>query len=223
MSLHNIASGATLTRAASIIWLHGLGDTGAGWASLPSAFAGRAGASAWRWQFPTAPTRAVTCSGGAHQTAWMDLDAIPVAAGARDDARGFAASAALVHKLIDAEVARGTPARDVFVGGFSQGAALALWAGTTYGAPLGGIVALSGWWPATLPPPSGPAARGARVLLAHGRDDAVVEFACAGAARAALGKIGGARIESHAFDGGHEFDHAAPAYIHAFVARALAE
>ena len=67
--------------SAGVVWLHGLGDSGAGWsflqheigASLATAVGGPL-----KWVFPTAPTAPVTCNGGFSMTSWMDLDAIPV-------------------------------------------------------------------------------------------------------------------------------------------------
>jgi hypothetical protein len=67
--------------SAGVVWLHGLGDSGAGWsflqheigASLATAVGGPL-----KWVFPTAPTAPVTCNGGFSMTSWMDLDDIPV-------------------------------------------------------------------------------------------------------------------------------------------------
>ena len=54
-----------------IVFLHGLGDTGAGWRflrnelSLPTAVG---------YATPDAPNAPVTCNGGHVMTSWMDLD-----------------------------------------------------------------------------------------------------------------------------------------------------
>ena len=54
-----------------IVFLHGLGDTGAGWRflrhelQLPSQVS---------YATPDAPVSAVTCNGGYKMTSWMDLD-----------------------------------------------------------------------------------------------------------------------------------------------------
>lgn len=47
--------------------------------------------------------------------------------------------------MIDAEIATGIPSERIVLGGFCQGAALALLAGTTCKHKLGGIVGLSGY------------------------------------------------------------------------------
>lgn len=204
-------------RSAVVIFLHGLGDTGAGWSALPGSFRGRAGASSWRFTMPTAPQRAVTCNGGARTHAWMDLEEIPVLPDGADDAAGFTASAKIIHALIDAEVAKGTAVRDVFLGGFSQGAAMSLWAGLSYPkGPLGGVIGMSGWWPATMSLPN-PPREGERVLLCHGRSDGVVVYACRDAAAEKLKARGGIAIETQSFSGGHEFHNDEPAWLHAFI------
>lgn len=206
-----------MARRISIIFLHGLGDSGDGWASLPNAFRHRGGAAAWRWAFPSAPPRAVTLAPGHPMPAWFDLDALPVTKRTPDDAPGFAASAARVHALIAAEEAKGFLARDIFLGGFSQGAALALWAGLTYPSALGGVIALSGWLRAAdLAALATPAARASRVLLCHGAGDDKVDFERGAAARDALRPLV-REVVWREFDGGHEFAQEEAAWIHAFI------
>ena len=212
-----------MTRSAVIIFLHGLGDSGAGWSSLPSVFRGRGNITNWRFSFPTAPKRSVTCNDGAVGTAWMDLQSIPVTPRDPDDAAGFSASSSIVHSLIDAEIERGTEARDIFLGGFSQGAAMALWSGLSYPrGPLGGILALSGWWPGSLTPPIASRA-GERVLICHGDDDRVVLGECASAAREALLARGGVAVETHSFEGGHGFDPEESQWMFDFISKRLNE
>jgi predicted esterase len=209
------------TRSAAIIFLHGLGDTGQGWSQLPSAFRGRAGASSWRFSLPTAPTRPVTCNGGMKTTAWMDLTSIPVLPTAPDDAAGFTASAAIIHAMIDAEIEKGTAARDIFLGGFSQGGSMSLWAGLSYKQSLGGIISMSGWWPHTMELPFPSRTTGDRVLLCHGTDDSVVAYACKDAAEKVLKARGGITVETMSFDGGHEFDSDEPAWLYKFISARL--
>lgn len=54
-------------------------------------------------------------------------------------------SCSTVHRLIDAEIAAGIPSERIVLGGFCQGAALSILAGTTCKHKLGGIVGLSGY------------------------------------------------------------------------------
>ena len=77
----------------------------------------------------------------------MDLEKIPVAIGDMNDVKGLKASAALIHSQIDNAVAKGTASTDIVIGGFSQGGAMALYAGYTYPKTLAGVVVFSGWAP----------------------------------------------------------------------------
>ena len=166
-----------------IIWLHGLGDSGRGWAHLPSQLRL---SSAVRYEFPDAPDQPVSRNGGLAMPSWMDLRSIPVCVGDADDESGLAASCERVHSLIDAAVAAGTPACAIVLGGFSQGGALALYAGYSYPQRLAAIVSFSGW--AVLAAglvervASGANAK-TPAFLAHGTQDGTVEPACTVEAR----------------------------------------
>ena len=105
----------------SVIWLHGLGDTGRGWSHLKHELRLP---QAVRYAFPDAPDAPVTCNGGYVMTSWMDLETIPISNGLPDDAKGLADSTQIIHALIDAEVAKGTASEDIVLGGFSQGSML---------------------------------------------------------------------------------------------------
>ena len=89
------------TRA--VIMLHGLGDSGAGWAGAAREI--RAPAST-RWVFPTAKTVPVTLNGGARMTAWFDLNALD-ADSIVDDEGMIRESARYVEALARREMAKG--------------------------------------------------------------------------------------------------------------------
>ena len=160
-----------------IIWLHGLGDSGAGWSHLKSEL----GLNGVRYIFPDAPVAPVSCNGGMRMTSWMDLQDIPVTTSNVDDIAGLEASTKVVHEIIDREVANGTPSTSIVLGGFSQGSAMAILAGYSYSKPLAGIVGFSGWaarkgeWGSIV-------AQGANAqtpaFVAHGEYDNVVEPDC---------------------------------------------
>jgi phospholipase/carboxylesterase len=57
---------------ASVIWLHGLGDTGHGWSEVVPAL-GLPPALRVRFLFPHAPSMPVTINGGAVMPAWYDI------------------------------------------------------------------------------------------------------------------------------------------------------
>ena len=68
---------ATAARPASVIWLHGLGDSGAGWSDIQYQLGPKVGKHV-KWVFPNAPNQAVTCNNGMTMPSWFDLDGIPL-------------------------------------------------------------------------------------------------------------------------------------------------
>ncbi|CAG2164114.1 unnamed protein product [Oppiella nova] len=63
------------------------------------------------------------------------------------DEEGIKRATTLIHQLIAKEEQSGIAANRIVLGGFSQGGALALYAGLTYPRPLAGILAFSCWLP----------------------------------------------------------------------------
>jgi phospholipase/carboxylesterase len=128
------------------------------------------------------------------------------------DARTFSNSYTALARFHD-ELWRRTgiaPDRTV-LGGFSMGAVMsyALALAAERPAPAA-IMALSGFIPTVEGwQPSLQDRTGTRVLIAHGRHDAMIEIAFAQRARALL-QAGGLSVDYHEFDGGHGVD---PDYI----------
>ncbi|GAB4842052.1 hypothetical protein Ancab_012012 [Ancistrocladus abbreviatus] len=168
---------------ATIVWLHGLGDNGSSSAQLLEALP----LPNIKWICPTAPTRPVALFGGFPCTAWSDV--AEISEDGADDIEGLDASAAHIANLLSAEPA------DVKlgVGGFSMGAATALYSATCYALGkygngnlypinLKAVVGLSGWLPGSRSlrnkiEGSYDAARRAAslpMLLCHGKCDDVV-------------------------------------------------
>jgi predicted esterase len=87
-------------------------------------------------------------------------------------------SIAIVHKIIDEEVANGTPANRIVVGGFSQGGALSLCCAIRYPHTLGGCCVLSGWAPPKQELHALLAASSTKTpfLVCHGDSDQVVLY-----------------------------------------------
>ena len=124
----------------AVLWLHGLGDTGAGW---QGAFGPLAAAATFH--HPTAPAAPVTINGGMQSTSWMDLKSFPVDLSEPEAGSDFDATVASVHGMLEQIEADGTPAEQILIGGFSQGGATSLAAGLAYPRRLAGIVSISGW------------------------------------------------------------------------------
>ncbi|HLL19872.1 MAG TPA: carboxylesterase, partial [Rubrivivax sp.] len=110
----------------------------------------------------------------------------------REDEAGVRESIALVHALLDREVARGVPAKRIVLGGFSQGSAITLGAGLRYGQRLAGLVGLSGYLPLAdrTAAERHPANHQTPVFLGHGRNDGIVPLSRGGAARDLLEQWG---------------------------------
>ena len=126
----------------SVIWLHGLGADGHDFEPVVP-YLGLPASMAVRFIFPHATPRPITINGGMVMRAWYDIVQISLA---RDqDEAGIEQSANQVRSLIDNEIARGIPASNIVLAGFSQGGALALHVGLRYGQALAGIMALSAY------------------------------------------------------------------------------
>ncbi|KAJ6394443.1 hypothetical protein OIU77_023620 [Salix suchowensis] len=183
---------------ATIVWLHGLGDNGSSWSQqlenlpLPNVriqYYFFPFLILLKWICPTAPTRPVAMLGGFTCTAWFDVGEI--SEDSPDDWEGLDASAAHVANLLSTEPAD----VKVAVGGFSMGAATALYSatcaalgqysnGNAYPINLRAVVGLSGWLPGSRSlrskvEGSHEAARRAASLplfLCHGTSDDVVPY-----------------------------------------------
>jgi predicted esterase len=185
-----------------LVWLHGLGDSGQGWAHLQREL----NLPQVRYAFPTAPTNPVTCNGGYEMTSWMDLDDIPVTTSLPDDVAGLDASTKIVHAIIEREVANGTPSTSIVLGGFSQGAAMALLAGFSFPKPLGGIVAFSGWAAKKAEYNTivaGGANAATPAFVGHGSFDEVVEPACGSEAAKLLEQHGNPNVTFNTYPMAH--------------------
>lgn len=129
---------------ATVIFLHGLGDQGAGWIDLAVTWRRRRKFTETKFIFPNAPSIAITINGGMRMPGWYDLKALDDFSVDEDEA-GMLRSRNTVHRLIEAEIAAGIPADRIVIGGFSQGGAMSLLSGVTCQHKLGGIVSLSGY------------------------------------------------------------------------------
>lgn len=174
---------------ASVIWLHGLGDDGHGWSDVVDAL-GLKSTLAVRFIFPHAPVMPVTLNNGYPMRAWYDLREADLKQ--RADLAGVRDSQAHVERLMAREHARGVSVSRLVLGGFSQGGAVALYAGLRHAERLAGVVGLSTYLvdEAMLASEAAPANRDVPILMAHGTFDPVVRFAWGDAARQALQKAG---------------------------------
>lgn len=205
---------------ATLIVLHGLGADGTDFLSFADELKLDA-VGPVRYVFPRAPVRPVTINGGNKMRAWYDILNMDLVQ--REDAVGLRASMALVHALIDAEVARGVPANRIVLGGFSQGCAIALGAGLRYGERLAGLVAMSGYMPLadTLAAERSAANASTPVFQAHGRSDGVIALPRATATRDQLLALG-QPLEWHDYPMEHSVCMEEVQHLQAFLRRVLA-
>ncbi len=186
----------------TILWLHGLGDSGDGFAPIIPELI-RPGWPALRFVFPHAPVRAVTINGGMRMRAWYDIAHMDLVD--RADETGVAESVEQVEALIERETARGIPPQRLILAGFSQGGAVTLAAGVRRKIPLAGLVALSTYMPAP-----GKAAAALRagaerqpVFMAHGLYDPVVPYAGGEQSAALMARMGFA-VDWHRYPMAHQ-------------------
>lgn len=164
------------TPDALVIWLHGLGDSGNGFAPIVPQLR-LPGSMAVRFVFPHAPVRPVTINSGMQMRAWYDIKSLDFEN--RADVQGVQASAALVRQLIEDEIAKGVSSERIVLAGFSQGGVIAYHLGLSFDKPLAGIIALSTYMcePQTFSERLHQANRQTPVLVAHGLYDEVVPCA----------------------------------------------
>ena len=202
---------------ATVIWLHGLGADGHDFAPMVPELGMSA---AVRFVFPHAPYRPVTLNNGYVMRAWYDIGMDR--AGLTANEEHVRASAAYVHELIESERAGGIPGGRIVVAGFSQGGALALFAGMRCPIQLAGLVVLSA--PLVVPERMAAERQAANaatpVFLAHGAEDPIVPFPVGEATRTRLAALG-ANVEWHRYPIPHTVSMEEVADIAAFLARVL--
>ena len=174
---------------ASVIWLHGLGADGYDFVPVVRELEAL-GAPPARYVFPHAPMMPVTINGGYVMRAWYDILGTDLVR--REDEAGIRASQAAVERLIEREVARGTPSERIVLAGFSQGGAITLQTGLRRPQPLAGLVALSCYLPLAdrFEAERHTGSAGVPIFLAHGNADPVVPLARGTASRDRLTALG---------------------------------
>ncbi|XLZ69486.1 carboxylesterase [Massilia sp. SR12] len=181
----------------SVIWMHGLGDSGEGWAPIVNEL-DLQGLPGIRFIFPHANQMPVTINGGYVMRSWYDI--VHTDLGRQEDEKGLRESQILVEALIAREIARGVPANRIVLGGFSQGCAMTLQAGLRYGQKLAGLMCLSGYVPLAekVATERHPANQETPIFMVHGTMDPVIPFGRATASRDLLAQLG-YQIEWHEY------------------------
>eukprot|EP01025_Chloroclados_australasicus_P014946 TRINITY_DN1707_c0_g2_i1.p2 TRINITY_DN1707_c0_g2~~TRINITY_DN1707_c0_g2_i1.p2 ORF type:complete len:265 (-),score=24.92 TRINITY_DN1707_c0_g2_i1:268-1062(-) len=164
---------ATGEHKATMIMLHGLGDTGAGWEEIGSMFKSKL--PHVKFIFPTAPTRPITINMGMRMPGWYDITSLS-SIDQQEDRTGIEESSRYVQSLVEEEEKIGIPSDKVVVGGFSQGGAVAL-SSLRWNKKIAAVVALSAYLPMReLNPFVSEANQSTPVFMAHGDWDDVVQY-----------------------------------------------
>lgn len=183
---------ARADREGTLVFLHGLGDSPDGWAFLPQALD-------LPWLEIVLVQAPIPYGPG---WAWYELDpSLRPTGGTRTD---IAASRDLLESFLGE---LGRPTESVVVGGFSQGAVMALETGLRSDLPLAGLLCVSGYVPliSDFPAAFGHHAAERRILCTHGTWDQVIPRDFSESQAKALAAMG-IPIEMETFDKPHGLD-----------------
>jgi lysophospholipase-2 len=168
---------ASKIHTSTLIFLHGLGDTGMGWAGALNTIR----PPNMKIICPTAPIIPVTLNQGFHMPAWYDIMTLDQNdAGKRECMDGVEVSFQNLDGLVEGECMF-VPREKIMIGGFSQGGAIALYTTLkSHSRPLAGCIALSAYIPGSAKGDSalpfigeGDKCR-TPILQCHGEDDDMV-------------------------------------------------
>lgn len=186
---------------AAVVWLHGLGDSGDGFAPIvPELRLPKS--SGIRFLFPHAPVRPITINGGMQMRGWYDIKTWDL--NDRADETGVRESAAAVTALLDKLIEQGIPANRILLAGFSQGGVIALHLLPRLPYKLAGVMALSTYMavPGKLKEEMTGVNKSTAVLVNHGTHDEVVPYSAGQAAFNAL-KFAGFNVNWAEYRMGH--------------------
>ena len=173
----------------SVIWLHGLGADGHDFTGIVSQL-NLPNEVALRFIFPHAPIRPVSINANIEMRAWYDIYSLGTLE--KEDEVGIKQAQQSVAALIEQEIKKGIPSERIVLAGFSQGGAMALYAGLRYEKSLGGILALSTYLPlmGSLAVEGAPDNKHTPIMMMHGRVDPVLPMALGELTRNQLSKEG---------------------------------
>ncbi|MDA7746742.1 alpha/beta hydrolase [Psychromonas sp.] len=172
-TLQRITIEPNSTATSAVIWLHGLGDSGAGFSpivpilKLPKDHQ-------IRFIFPHAPEQAITINQGHVTRSWYDIKSMELTK--RADLNGVLESEQAIHALIQEQLDDGIASEKIVLAGFSQGGVMSLFTGLRYPQKLAGILAMSCYLAHgdKLPPDLSSANSQTAILQQHGEQDQVV-------------------------------------------------
>jgi len=128
----------------AVIWMHGLGADGHDFVPIVPEL-GLSQNVGVRFVFPHAPTRPVTLNSGMVMPAWYDILSLDRSSNAKLD--DILVTVGWINVLIEEQIELGIDAKNIILAGFSQGGVIALHTALRYPKQLGGILALSTYFP----------------------------------------------------------------------------
>ena len=157
---------------------------------------------------------------------WYDIVDLPIDLNRprNEDRSGFLDSSEIVHKLIEQENQRGIPTQKIILAGFSQGGAVALFAGLRLQQQLAGIIALSTYLPdaTTIETEKADQNQSTAIFMAHGTDDPLIPMAIGHHSYEKLQSMG-YNIEWHSYPMPHSVHPEEITDIGKFITRLLTE
>ena len=125
-----------------MIWMHGLGADAQDMAGLAEQLPVNV---AIRHVFIDAPVRPVTLNNHMPMRAWYDI--VGMTLNDREDREGIRQSEVIIRQVFDSQLTEGFESDQIFLAGFSQGGAMALYTGLQMPIPIAGIITLSAYLP----------------------------------------------------------------------------
>ncbi|KAG5939058.1 hypothetical protein E4U60_001034 [Claviceps pazoutovae] len=177
---------------ATVIFVHGLGDTGHGWADAVQLWRKKPRLNEIKFILPHAPQIPITMNFGMSMPGWFDIKTLQK--GEDEDVAGVMQTRQYLHDLIQQEISAGIPSERIVLGGFSQGGAMSILSGLTAPFKMGGIVGLSSWLllhqTFKQHVPEGNANQATPVFMGHGDKDPLVLYDLAKDSEKALKDMG---------------------------------
>ncbi|EGG18884.1 esterase/lipase/thioesterase domain-containing protein [Cavenderia fasciculata] len=174
-SYYSVVSKDAATKySATVIFSHGLGDTGAGWSDLMLDIKEATNSEHIKFILPNAPIQPVTINMGFKMNSWYDIKSLTDRGDENkeevEDSRSY------IESLIKSEIDSGIPSERIMIAGFSQGAALSLYTFYTTSYKLNGCMVLSGYLPLSkrFKELIQPTNLQQPLIMFHGEDDQVV-------------------------------------------------
>ncbi|QPG75808.1 hypothetical protein FOA43_003170 [Brettanomyces nanus] len=128
---------------ASMIIVHGLGDSGEGWTFMSDMFHQHDEFKHINFIFPSAPEKPLYVNGNQPVARWFNIYEFGNPFGKQDE-EGYWKSCKYIDSLVKKEIDAGISSDRIVVGGFSQGAVLSLGLAASCEHKLGSIVNMSG-------------------------------------------------------------------------------